>query len=181
MSYDTTTVYSSIPVAMPPKELQEKIDEMLAPEIDSLVNCWEAYCDDDYEGVSAFSASLLDGPLSFLRDEEPDEDTPRCIKERLADYYKIDLGEKPNTSLIKLWAWSESDYVSYTETVDYLEDFFLQLLDGEYFIGGFTHENSKRGGDGGSYVVSKEGDVIRMSDLADRYFSQTKDVDRKSL
>ena len=171
MSYDTTTVYSSIPVAMPPKELQEKIDEMLAPEIDSLVNSWDPDGANSCEGLSRFSSSLLEGPLCFLEDEEPDEDTPHFIKVRLADYYTITEGEKPNTSLIKLWAWSESDCASYTETVDYLEDFFLPLLDGEYFIGGFTHENSKRGGDGGSYVVSKEGDVIRMSDLADRYFS----------
>jgi len=175
MSYDTFTVFSEIPVALSPKELETKIDSMLAPEINALIKSWDSEGANDQSELSSFAASLLDGALCFLEDDEPDEGTPDQIKETLADYYTITAGSTPNSSLINLWAWSEAEDACYTDTIDHLETFFLPLLDGDYILGGYAHENSKRGGDGGSYVLTKEGKVIQMKELVEFYFSHNKE------
>ena len=167
MSYDTCTTYSEIPVAMPPQELEVKIREMLESEISSIMQYLETK---NYDVLSRFSASLLDGCLCFLEDEW-DDDTPADIARILSEYFSVNKGETPNTSVINLWAWTESEDVSYTETTDTLENFFLPLLDGDYFIGGYSHENSKRGGRGGAYVLSKSGEVVQIDALAKHYFA----------
>ena len=168
MSYDTCTTYSKIPVAMPPQELEVKIQEMLQPEIASIIQYLNTHKDDK---LSRFSASLLDGCLCFLEDDELDDETPARIKNNLSRYFKVNTGSTPNTSVIDLWAWTESDSASYTETTDTLEEFFLPLLDGDYFIGGYVHENSKSGGSGGAYVISKSGELVRIDDLAKHFFA----------
>lgn len=167
MSYDTCTTYSEIPVAMPPQELEVKIREMLESEISSIMQYLETK---NYDVLSRFSASLLDGCLCFLEDEW-DDDTPADIARILSEYFSVNKGETPNTSVINLWAWTESEDVSYTETTDTLENFFLPLLDGDYFIGGYSHDNSKRGGRGGAYVLSKSGEVVQIDALAKHYFA----------
>ena len=176
MSHDTFTVFSEIPVALPLKELESKIDQMLAPEIKSLIDSWNPDGDNNQENLSAFAATLLDGTLCFLEDDAPDEGTPEKIFNDLSNYYKLTEGDSPDSSLIKLWGWSEDDATGYTDTIDQLETFFLPLLDGDYFIGGYAHENSKQGGDGNAYVCSKEGKVIPIAELAECYFLNTKAV-----
>ena len=172
MSYDTCTTYSAIPVAMPPNELEEKITAMLAPEIESLVTSWNPDGANHTENLSEFSASFLNGALCFLEDDAPDEGTRDQIVETISNFYQITAGDSPDSSVIKLWAWSEDDYTSHTQHVDHLESFFLPLLDGDYFLGGWTNENSRCGGEGGSYVVLKNGTVIPFARLVDSYFAR---------
>ena len=176
MSYDTFTTFSEIPVALPLKELESKIEQMLAPEIKSLIDSWNPNGANNQENLSAFAAELQDGPLCFLEDDAPDEGTPELIFDNLSNYYTLIEGDSPNSSLIKLWAWSEDDATGYTNTIDELETFFLPLLDGDYFIGGYAHENSRRGGSGNAYVCSKEGKVIPIAELAECYFLNKKVV-----
>ena len=168
MSYDTFTTFSEIPVALPLKELESKIEQMLAPEIKSLIDSWNPDGANNQENLSAFTAALLDGALCFLEDDAPDDETPEKIFNAISNFYKIIEGDSPNSSLIKLWAWSEDDATGYTNTIDELENFFLPFLDGDYFIGGYSNENSRRGGEGGAYVISKEGEVIPIAELAAR-------------
>ena len=166
MSYDTCTTYSEIPVAMPPQELEVKIREMLQPEISSIMKYLETK---NYDVLSRFSASLLDGCLCFLEDEW-DDDTPADIARILSEYFSVNKGETPNTSVINLWAWTESEDVHIQKPQTSREP-LLPLLDGDYFIGGYSHENSKRGGRGGAYVLSKSGEVVQIDALAKHYFA----------
>ena len=121
MSYDTTTVFSTIPVALSPKELESKIDQMLAPEIDALIKCWNSDGVFNSSGLSAFSVSLLEGALCFLEDDKPDEGTRNQIKETIAGYYTITAGSTPDSSLINLWAWSEDTETCFTQNLEDLE------------------------------------------------------------
>ncbi|MDC3009945.1 hypothetical protein OAZ06_03170 [Synechococcus sp. AH-736-G20] len=148
----------------------------MAPEIKSLIDSWNPDGDNNQENLSAFAATLLDGTLCFLEDNEPDDETSEKIFSALSNFYKITEGDSPNSSLIKLWAWSEDDATSYTNTVDELENSFLPLLGGDYFIGGYANENSRQVGDGNAYICSKEGKVIPIAELAECYFLNTKAV-----
>ena len=167
MSYDAFTIAATMPVALTPEQTQKRIKSILAPEINELLIYMET---GDREPLSNFMEQLLIGALCHLDGEDPEDDTFEQVERTLSEYYEICNGPEPNSCRINFAGNTESEDASWTDVPELLVEQFLPLLDGDYVLVSYVNLNSKRGGTGGSYLYSKQGEVIKGTALADHYF-----------
>ena len=167
MSYDAFTIAATMPVALTTEQTKKRIKSILAPEINELLIYMET---GDREPLSNFMEQLLSGALCHLEGEDPDDDTFRDVERMLEEYYVIIDGPEPNSCVINFAGNTESEDASYTDIPELLVEQFLPLLDGDYVSVSYVNLNSRRGGTGGSFLFSKQGEVVQGTALADHYF-----------